>query len=123
MKSKASHERAIVNCDYCVSAFSTSERRVQNKDSKLNKEAALIIKQTFESVIQTELFPSSEINIFIQVIQSDGGDRAAAINATTLALSNAGIPMQDFVMACTAGFVDNTPLLDLNHTEKLASCD
>lgn len=31
------------------------------------------LKQTFESTIMTELFPQSEININVQVLQSDGG--------------------------------------------------
>ena len=31
------------------------------------------LRQTFESTIMTELFPQSEININVQVLQSDGG--------------------------------------------------
>ena len=47
--------------------------------------------------------------------QADGGTRCAAINATTLALIDAGIPMSDFVVSCAAGYIDGTPLLDLNY--------
>ncbi len=57
------------------------------------------------------LFPRSQIDIYIQVLQSDGGDKAAAINASTLALIDAGVPMRDFVCACTAGCIDGIPLL------------
>ena len=35
---------------------------------------SLIIEQVFESVILTELSPKSQIDIYIQVIQSDGGN-------------------------------------------------
>lgn len=45
------------------------------------------------------------------------GERATAINAATLALIDAGIAMDDFVVACTAGYLDDTPLLDLNFVE------
>ena len=31
------------------------------------------LKQTFESTVMTELFPQSEIDINVQVLQSDGG--------------------------------------------------
>ena len=31
------------------------------------------LRQTFESVVMTELFPQSEIDISVQVLQSDGG--------------------------------------------------
>ncbi|KAJ3065129.1 Exosome non-catalytic core component, partial [Rhizoclosmatium hyalinum] len=41
-----------------------------------------------------------------------------AINATTLALMNAGIPMYDYVVAASAGFGSNTPILDVNYTEE-----
>lgn len=48
------------------------------------------------------------------------GTRCCAINAATLALVNAGIPMRDLVCACAAGCIDGTPLLDLNYVEDSA---
>ena len=39
------------------------------------------------------------------------GNRCASINAGTLALIDAGIPMKDFVCACSATFLEDTPLL------------
>jgi exosome complex component RRP41 len=40
------------------------------------------------------------------------------INATTLALTNAGIPLLDFVCAVTGGVHSTTPLLDLTTLEE-----
>ena len=40
------------------------------------------------------------------------------MNAATLAVIDAGIPMRDYVCACTVGFVDETPLADLSHVEE-----
>lgn len=59
----------------------------------------------------THLLPRTEINIYLQVLQADGGTRCASINAATLALIDAGIPMKDFVVACAAGCVDSTPIV------------
>ena len=42
----------------------------------------------------------------------------SAINATTLALFDAGIPCKDYVVSCTAGHLDKCPLLDLNYEEE-----
>ena len=39
------------------------------------------------------------------------GNRCASINAGTLALIDAGIPMKDFVCACSATYLDDTPML------------
>lgn len=56
----------------------------------------------------------------LQVLQADGGTYAACVNAATLAVMDAGIPMRDFVCACSAGFVDGTALADLSHVEEAA---
>jgi hypothetical protein len=48
------------------------------------------------------------------------GTRAACINAATLALADAGIPMRDIVTSCSAGYLCSTPLLDLNYIEDSA---
>ena len=66
---------------------------------------------------RTELLPRSQVDVNIQVLQADGGVRAAAINAAVLAIADAGIPLRDTMAACAAGFLDNTPLLDLNYLE------
>ena len=49
--------------------------------------------------------------------------RSAAINATSLALIDAGIAMEDFVCACSAGSVHGALLLDLNAQEDGAGAE
>ena len=56
--------------------------------------------------------------ISFQILQSDGGNLSACINAATLALINAGIPMKDYVSACAVTHIDETPLVDLNMLEE-----
>jgi exosome complex component RRP41 len=62
-------------------------------------------------VIQTNQFPRSQIDVYIQIFQHDGGVLQCCINATTMALIDAGIPMIDFVCACSAGCIDKIPVL------------
>jgi exosome complex component RRP41 len=64
------------------------------------------------------LYPRSQIDIFIFVLQQDGGLLQACVNATTLALMNAGVPLQDFVCAVSAGVYTTEPLLDLTALEE-----
>ena len=47
----------------------------------------------------------------------DGGVRSAIVNATTLALLDAGIALEDLVCACSAGSVQGALLLDLSAQE------
>lgn len=72
---------------------------------------ATFIRQTFEPVILTSQFPKSQIDIYVQVFQHDGGVLQCAINASTMALIDAGIPMTDYVCACSAGCIDRVPVL------------
>lgn len=81
-------------------------------------ELAATIKSTFEPVVQTNLYPRSQIDVFVQVLQQDGGLLQACINGTTLALVNAGIPLLDFVCAVTGGVHSTSPMLDLTLLEE-----
>ena len=68
--------------------------------------------------MQTSIYPRSQIDIFVQVLQQDGGLLQACINGTTLALANAGIPLLDFVCAVTGGVHSTAPMLDLTTLEE-----
>lgn len=94
-----------------MATFSTGERKKTRKGDRRSTEISLIIKQTLESIIMVQLFPRSQIDIYVQILQADGGTRCAAINAACLAIINAGIPIRDFVVACAAGYIEGTPIL------------
>ncbi|WVZ98610.1 LOW QUALITY PROTEIN: hypothetical protein U9M48_044025 [Paspalum notatum var. saurae] len=111
---------ALVRCEYRMAEFSTGDRRRKPKGDRRSTEISLVIRQTMEASILTHLMPRSQIDIFVQVLQADGGTRSACINAATLALADAGIPMRDIVTSCSAGYLCSTPLLDLNYIEDSA---
>ncbi|NXV24523.1 EXOS4 protein, partial [Cepphus grylle] len=54
------------------------------------------------------------------ILQADGGNYCAGVNAATLAVMDAGIPMRDYVCASTAGLAEDTPLADLSSPEEAA---
>lgn len=84
------------------------------------------ISDAFASTIFTHLYPHSTISITLHILSQDGSLLAACINATALALIDAGIPMRDYLVACTAGSTSSypsngekaDPLLDLNSLEE-----
>ena len=110
-------DRAIVRCEYSMATFSTGERRRRGKADRRATEISMAIKNTLEQTIMLELMPRTQIDVYIQVLQADGGTRCASINAAFLALADAGIPMRDIVCACAGGYLDNTVLLDMNYLE------
>lgn len=101
--SKSLHDKAIISCEFSMAAYASAERKTRGKRDKRNLEIAATLKQSFEHVIMTQLFPRSQFDIFIHAIQEDGGVLPAAINATTLALVDAGIPLRDMLVACVSG--------------------
>ncbi|KAK9761583.1 Exosome non-catalytic core component [Basidiobolus ranarum] len=120
-KAQVQHDRAIVNVEFNIAPFSTSERKKRSKSDKRLLEIASTIKQTFEPVIMTTLSPRSQIDIYLQILQQDGGILQACINAATIALIDAGVSMHDYVCACSVGCIEKTPMLDLNHLEESSS--
>ena len=81
------------------------------------------IKQALSSAVVTTAYPRSQIDIYLQVIESDGADWSACINAAGLALVDAGINLKDMVAACEAAIIedDSGPLIDPNHVESSQS--
>ncbi|GMH37053.1 hypothetical protein BSKO_04926 [Bryopsis sp. KO-2023] len=109
---------ALVRCQIATAPFSTGERRIRGKRDRWSLEHASTIREALKQNILTELFPRTQIDIYIHVIQADGGIISAAINAGMLALADAGIPLRDLIASCSAGFLDKEPILDMNSLEE-----
>lgn len=118
---KSSHEEVVVNCQYSMATFSTGERKNRPRGDRKSQEITIHLQQTLSSAIMTELYPKSQIDIYIEVLQSDGGNFCAAINAATLALVDAGISLKEYVCACTASLGNgDVPLMDVSHLEEIS---
>ncbi|KAF2808416.1 ribosomal protein S5 domain 2-like protein [Mytilinidion resinicola] len=109
--------------------FSGVDRKRRGKGDKRTAEMAHTLSTAFSSLILMHLYPHSTISIHINILSQDGSILAACINAATLALVDAGVPMTDYLVACTAASSPTTsasaggdevsdPLLDLNAMEE-----
>jgi len=112
------NECASVSCEFNIAAFAQGERRQRRKGDRRTAEFSLMLKQTLEAAILTHLYPRTQIHVFVQVVQSDGGVRAASLNAAVLALADAGIATRDILASCCVGYLEGTPLLDMNYSEE-----
>lgn len=108
--------RAVLRCRYHMAPFSTDERK-NPAPSRREIEISKVIREALEPVVMSEAFPRTSIDIFIEVISADGGTRTAAINAASLALADAGIPMRDLVAAVAVGKVSGCLVLDVDQVE------
>ncbi|MDH5482775.1 MAG: exosome complex exonuclease Rrp41 [Candidatus Bathyarchaeota archaeon] len=122
-KHLALQDRMVIRCRYHMAPFSVQERK-SPAPSRREIELSKVIRESLEPSIFLEYYPRTIIDVFIEVLQADGGTRCASITAASIALADAGIPMRDLVVACAAGKVDDTIVLDLMDTEdKMGTAD
>ncbi len=116
-------DRMVLKCRYHMAPFSVQERK-SPAPSRREIELSKVIRESLEPALFPELFPRTGIDVFVEVLQADGGTRCASITAAALALADSGIPMRDLVVACAAGKVEDTVVLDLYDAEdKLGAAD
>lgn len=111
-KHMALPDRAILRCTYRMASFSVQERK-SPAPSRREIELSKIIREALEPAIFLEFFPRSVIDVYIQVLEADGGTRCASVTAGSLALADAGIPMRDLVAGCAVGKADGVIIVDL----------
>ena len=109
-------DRAILRCRYHMATFSVEERKPP-APTRREIELSKVIREALEPAVFLEKFPRTAIDIFIEVLQADGGTRCIGTTAAALALADAGIPMRDLVAACAVGKVGGVLILDLNDIE------
>jgi len=112
-------DRAVLRCRYHMAPFSVEERK-SPAPSRRELELSKVIRECLEPSIFTEYYPRTSIDLFIEVLQADGGTRCAGITVASVALADAGIPMRDLVSACAAGKVEGRLVLDLTDVEDKA---
>jgi len=109
-------DRMVLRCRYHMAPFSVQERK-SPAPSRREVELSKVIRESLEPSVFLEYYPRTGIDVFVEVLQADGGTRCASITAASLAIADAGIPLRDLVVACAAGKVDDTVVLDLMDTE------
>jgi exosome complex component RRP41 len=115
-KHLAQSDRGVLRCRYHMSPFSTDTRK-NPAPSRREVEISKVMREALEPAVMLEDYPRAAIDVFVEVLQSDGGSRCAGITAASVALADAGINMRDLVAACAAGKVDEKIVLDINDTE------
>jgi len=109
--------KAIIKCRYTMAPFSSLSEHNRTGPNRRSIEISKVIKEVFENVVMLTDFPGSQIDIFIEVLQGDGGTRAAGITAASVALASAGIHMRDLPYAVSVGRIGEHLAMDFNMIE------
>lgn len=122
-RGRTHHDRAALSVEVTMAAFAAGEWTVRGRGDRMLTELGSMVEQTFDALILSHLYPGSHIAIRLRIAQVDGGVRAACINATTLALVDAGIALRDYACACSVGHVGGTLLVDVSAAEDGAGAE
>jgi len=115
-KHMALPDRCVLRCRYHMSPFSTDTRK-NPAPSRREVEISKVIRESLEPSLILSDYPRAVIDVFVEVLQADGGSRCAGIAAASVALADAGINMRDLVSACASGRLGDKIVLDINDLE------
>ena len=101
-KHMSNPDTGILRVRYHMEPFSVGERK-NPAPSRREIEISKVITEALKPAVILEKFPRTAIDVYLEVLQADGGTRCAALDAASVALADAGIPMRDLVCACAAG--------------------
>ncbi|XP_071542730.1 uncharacterized protein Ski6 [Panulirus ornatus] len=120
--SKQQLDECVIQCQMSRIAASQGERIKRPIDQR-TRAMSQQIAGVFHAAIRKSKYPGSQIDIYVQVLQADGGVMSACINVSTLALIHAGVELVDFVVSCTASMSKQTPILDVTNQESMTGCE
>ncbi|KAJ0398762.1 hypothetical protein P43SY_009830 [Pythium insidiosum] len=105
-------------CDFKFAPFADAAGRRERGQDDDELELSSILTQALAPAVVLSKLPKCVVSIFVVVLESDGGELAAAINCASLALVDAAVEMYDVVTAASAAVVDSRVVLDPCHAEE-----
>ena len=108
--------RTILRCHYFMAPFATSERGRPGR-SRRSTEISKVVAEALSNVIFLEDYPKTALDVFMEILQANASTRCAALNAASMALAEAGVPMRDIVSSLSVGKADGEIVLDVAGAE------
>lgn len=109
--------RGVLRCTYNMNSFSVSDR-IRPGPSRRSTEISKITEWALDPVVMLRKFPGTVVDVHVNIIQADAGTRCAGINAASMALAHAGIPMNNLVTSISIGKLDKELVVDLDKAEE-----
>lgn len=109
--------RGVLRVNYDLLSFSVSDRK-RPGPSRRSQEISKVTEWALRPIVDLGEFPNTVVDVQIYIIQADAGTRTAGINAASMALAHAGIPMKDLVCSVAVGKQDKELIVDLTKEEE-----
>src|SRR5579863_6335938 len=66
-----------INCEYSSACFASNERKTSTKSDRKSMEISSNLQSIIENLIVQDTFPGSQVDVYVELIQDDGGSYAA----------------------------------------------
>lgn len=110
-------EKGILRVNYNMLSFSVSDR-IRPGPSKRSTEISKVSEWALSPAVMIDEFPNTVVDVHINIQQADASTRCAGINAASLALAHAGIPMKELIASVSIGKMDKQLVVDVNKAEE-----
>lgn len=107
----------ILRVNYDLLSFSVYDRKKPGP-SRRSQEISKVTEWALSPVLDLKEFPNTVIDVQVYILQADAGTRTAGINAASLALAHAGIPMKNLVCSVALGKLDKDFVVDVDKAEE-----
>jgi len=132
-RSDFSMKSGILACKLEQAPFSNPKRvgrsrQQQEAQESEAREISSSIKEALEATVCMHLYPKTQIDVFVTVLENDGSVLAAAMTCASLALANASVQMFDITIGASLKrvkgdrFTDPTLDEELHHESEESSC-
>ncbi len=116
-QNKRNPKTGILRVNYDLLSFSVYDRK-RPGPSRRSQEISQVTEWALLPALELESFQNHVIDVQIYIIQADAGTRTAGINAASLALAHAGIPMKNLITSVALGKLDKEIVVDVDKEEE-----
>ncbi len=110
-------QSAVLRVNYDLLSFSVADRKKPGP-SRRSQEISKVTEWSLSPALDLKEFPNTVVDVQIYILQADASTRVAGINAASMALAHAGIPMRNLVCAVAIGKLDKELVVDVNKDEE-----
>ena len=93
-------DEGILSCDFKFAPFAQEQRRETRGQGQDEQDLSARLREALAASVQLDKLPKLQLDLFVLVVQADGGQLSAAIAAGSLALADAGVACYDLVASC-----------------------
>jgi exosome complex component RRP41 len=110
-------DTGILRVNYDLLSFSVDERKRPGPNRR-STEISKVTEMALLPAVDIKEFKGTVIDVQIYILQANAGTRTAGINAASMALAHAGIPMKGLVTSVAVGKIDKDLILDVDDVEE-----